>query len=86
MTWQEIRKKYPQTWLLVEAIKAQTVGDKRIVEELSVIDTFGDGNVAMKAYSELHKVAPQREMLVLHTDRQELDITVRHWLGIRGVR
>jgi len=56
------------------------------VEELSVIDTFGDGNVAMKAYSELHKEAPQREMLVVHTDRRELDITVRRWLGIRGVR
>lgn len=86
MTWQEIRKKYPQTWLLVEAVKAHTVDDKRIVEELSVIDTFGDGNLAMKAYSELHKEAPQREMLVVHTNRKELNITVRRWLGIRGVR
>lgn len=85
MKWQEIRQRYPGKWLLVEALKAHTEGNKRILENLSVIDAFVDGQDAMKAYSKLHGEEPQRELLVLHTDRVEPDVTVRHWLGIRSV-
>ena len=41
MKWQEIREQYPKTWLLVEALEAYTTEDnQRILERLSVIDTF----------------------------------------------
>lgn len=85
MRWQEIREKHPTSWLLVEAIQAHTKGDKRVLEQLAVIDTFDDGQKAMQAYGQLHAKDPQRELLVLHTSREELDVTVRRWLGIRGV-
>lgn len=38
----------------------------------------------MSAYGELHHLDPQRELYVLHTDRPDLDIEERRWLGIRG--
>jgi hypothetical protein len=39
----------------------------------------------MKAYGQLHHQEPQRELYVAHTDRIELAIEERRWLGIRGV-
>jgi len=85
MKWQEIRQRYPQAWLLLEAIEAHTEGDKRILESLSVIGSFGDSQEAMKAYAKLHQDEPQRELFVFHTDREQLDVTIRRWLGIRGL-
>jgi hypothetical protein len=83
MKWSEVRSHYPRQWLLVEAIKAHSESGKRIIEDLAVVDTFGNSVAAMKGYQELHREAPGRELLVLHTDRQELDVSERRWLGIR---
>ena len=86
MVWQEIRKQYPQRWLLVEAIKASSAAHKRILEQLAVVDTFPDSVAAMQRYAQLHHEAPQRELYVLHTCRETLDISERSWLGVRGVQ
>ena len=85
-TWEEIRKQYPRQWLLVEAIKAHSELDKRILEQLSVINTFPDSVTAMSSYTQLHREAPECELYVLYTDREKLDIMERRWLGIRGIR
>jgi hypothetical protein len=84
MTWQEIRTQYPNTWLLLEAIKAHSENDYRILDELSVISRFDDSASALDAYAQLHEIAPQRELLVLHTSQEKLEIKERFWLGIRA--
>jgi O-methyltransferase involved in polyketide biosynthesis len=84
MQWQEIRQHYPHQWLLLEAIAAHSSGGQRIVEDLAVLETFADGMSAMNGYRELHRRAPQRELYVLHTDREAVEITELHWLGIRA--
>ena len=86
MQWQEIRKHYPQQWLLIEAIKAHSQANRRILEQLAVVDTFPDSVSAMKHYTRLHREAPERELYVFHTSRETLDITERQWLGIRAQR
>jgi hypothetical protein len=86
MKWQEVRTHYPQQWLLVEAIKAHSVENKRILEHLAVISTFPNSTDALKSYSQLHQDAPERELYVFHTSRETLDITEKRWLGIRGTR
>ena len=86
MKWEEIREKFPEQWLLLESTSAYSEGDKRIVEEFSVIDTFPDSISAMHKYGQLHQEDPWREYYVLHTDRKEPDIRERFWLGIRGRR
>ena len=85
MKWHEIRSHYPKQWLLIEAIQARSEGDRRILDEISVIKTFLDSRIAMQAYTQLHHESPQREMYVVHTNREQLDITERRWLGVRGV-
>ena len=84
MKWKQIRTDYPKQWLLVEAISAYTEQDRRIVEELSIINRFSDSVMAMKQYQQLHREIPTRELYVLHTDRERLDIKVRSWVGVRS--
>lgn len=86
MKWQEVRTHYPEQWLLVEAIKAHSVKNKRILEHLAVISTFPDSTAALKSYAQFHQDAPERELYVFHTSRETLDVTEKRWLGIRGAR
>jgi hypothetical protein len=70
---------------MVEAIKARSEAGKRILDDLTIVNAFPDSRTAMKGYIQLHRQSPERELYVLHTDRKELDVTERRWLGIRGV-
>ena len=85
MKWHQIRERYPEQWLLVEAIQAHSELDKRILDDIAVLDVFPDSTVAWKAYTQLRRQAPQRELYVLHTHRTDLEITESRWLGIRSV-
>jgi hypothetical protein len=40
MIWEEIKKAYPYSWLVIEAIEAKTEGENRIVQQLAVLDSF----------------------------------------------
>lgn len=86
MRWEEIRIHYPSQWLLVEAVKAHSEVNKRILDEIAVVNVFANSQEAMQNYGQLHHQNPERELYVLHTDRKTLDITERRWIGIRGVR
>ena len=84
MQWHEIRDHYPQQWLLLEAVKAHSEGDQRILDQLAVLDAFPDSATALSAYARIHREVPQRELYVFHTSRDTLDILERQWLGIRS--
>ena len=84
MRWDEIREHYPEQWLLVEALKTHSEGDKRIIERLAVLGSYPDSPAALKAYAEFHREAPGRELYVFHTSRATLDVTERRWVGVRG--
>ena len=83
MKWTDVRQHFPHQWLLVEATEAHTSEDRRIVEDLAVVECFPSGESAMQGYSQLHRREPQRELYVLHTDREQLEITELNWLGLR---
>ena len=84
MEWQEIRDRYPHQWLLVEAIKAYSKAGKRFLEQLTVVNVYPDALTALQGYTQLHKQSPERELYLLHTDRETIDITEHRWLGIRS--
>ena len=83
MRWQEIREYYPHRWLLVEAVEARSENGERKLDELTVVDAFSDARTAMVRYLDRHRRSPERELYVLHTDREQLDITEREWTGLR---
>jgi hypothetical protein len=69
--------------LVIEALDARSELGKRLLEELAAVDRCPDGESAMRTYLKLHRQDPERELYVLHTDRENLEITERNWLGIR---
>ncbi len=83
MLWEEIREKYVSCWLLIEALDARTECNKRILKQIAVIDTFEESNEALRAYLQLHKTSPERELYIVHTSRHTLDIEEQRWVGIR---
>jgi len=86
MKWEEARTYYPAQWLLVEAIKAHSEANKRILDEIAVVNVFNNSQEAMQSYGQFHHQCPEHELYVVHTDRKALDITERRWIGIRGIR
>jgi hypothetical protein len=85
MDWHEICERFPQTWLIVEATEAHSEEGQRILEQLVVVESLPDSTTAMRHYARLHRETPDRELYVLHTSRDKLDISERRWLGIRGI-
>ena len=83
MQWADVRRHFPHQWLVVEALEARSESGERVIEQLSVVDTYPDGAAVMKGYAELRRRFPQREFLFVHTAREELDITELRWVGIR---
>lgn len=83
MRWKEIRERHPNQWLLVEALDAHTEGNKRVFNQLAVVDSFEDSTQAFRRYQTLHHQSPSRELYVFHTSREHLDVTEQVWLGIR---
>ncbi len=83
MLWTDIRKAYPNKWLVIEAIKAHTTNNQRKLEKIAVIEVCQDGNTAMNRYRKLHTQMPGRELYFVHTSRTDLDIRERQWVGIR---
>jgi hypothetical protein len=86
MQWQEVRQTYPQQWLLIEAIKAHSEASKRVLDQLAVVSVFSDSTSALTSYSQLHREAPERELYVFHTSREQIEIAERTWLGVRSAR
>jgi predicted RNA polymerase sigma factor len=85
MNWDEIRKQYPDQWLVVEALEAHTTPDhQRHLDRLVVIERCSDGNSALASYRRLHQENPTHEYYYIHTARIELDIRELQWSGIRS--
>lgn len=78
MTWQEVRELCPEQWVLIEAIEAHTEGEWRICKNLRLIDRFDDQLEGWAEYKQLHREYPNRELFVLHTDREELEVKISY--------
>jgi len=84
MQWADIRKSYPDQWLVIEALAAHSTPDHlRQLDEIAVIKECHDGTDAFNSYRRLHQQFPDREFYFVHTGRAVLDIHEQRWLGIR---
>lgn len=83
MRWDDVRDRWPDQWLVIEALEARSEGDRRRFEKIAVVETCADGRTAFRRYRELHRAFPARELLFVHTQREALEIEERRWLGVR---
>ncbi len=84
MQWADVRRHFPHQWVVIEAISAYTEGDRRMIDELSVVDTYPDGQAAWNGYSALHQQFSRREFYPVHTDREDLEIRDTRWSSIKA--
>jgi hypothetical protein len=84
MTWQAIRELHPDQWLLLEVLEAESEQDQRFLKNMAVLERFADSLSALRAYRELKKSQPSKELVVLHTNRLDSTILQRNYVGIRG--
>jgi hypothetical protein len=84
MTWNDLKKVYHDKWLIIEAIEAHTQVDKRILDNIAVVDSFQNNNEALMSYVKLHRKHREKELYVVHTSRVELDIIEQRWIGVRA--
>jgi hypothetical protein len=85
MQWADIRQAYPNEWLIIEALEAETSSaHQRNLKRIAVIERCADAESAMKSYRGLHQQYPFREFYFVHTSRLALDIRHQPWAGIRS--
>jgi hypothetical protein len=85
MKWEEVRQAYQDEWIVFEALKARSEDNKRIVDDLAVIDRYKDSMDALRRYTALHKENPGREYYFFHTSCENLDIREKKWTGLRRI-
>jgi len=78
MTWQEVRKAYPNQWLVIEAIEAHTEEDRRLLDQIAVVETSADGASAFQASS----VCIER---TLNANSTLCTRGARAWTSVNGV-
>lgn len=52
MRWDNVREKYPNIWVLIEAIDAESKDGERILNKISVLNYFETSEQASREYSE----------------------------------
>ncbi|MFB5761998.1 hypothetical protein [Paenibacillus medicaginis] len=85
MQWNEVKERFPDEWVVLEATKAYSKEGHRYIEEMVVIDSFDDSTKALKRYTELHREDPHREYCFFHTSRSEI-VAKERYIGVRGPR
>lgn len=84
MKWEDVCQAFPEKWVLIEAVLAHTnETSERILDEIAPLKKFSNSPDAMKAYQEIHREDPRRELYVLHTSREEPNIIEKKWVGVR---
>jgi hypothetical protein len=85
MQWSELREQFPSQWLLVEAVEAHIEGDQRILDDLSVLQVCKDMNMALRRYQEVRRKSPFRELYVVHSNCEVLEISESRLLNLRMI-
>lgn len=82
MKWEEIAETHPGRFVLVEAIKASSNNRVRRLEDMAVIQEYGNPQEAWDGYKHFHKLHPARELYVFHTSRTDIEV-VEQFSGVR---
>ena len=87
MKWPDVRRAYPDQWLLIEALEAHTTEDQhRELDRIAIIEQCRDGGDAFDCYRRVHEEHPARELYYVHTGRETLEIREKFRAGIRAKR
>lgn len=81
MKWEEIRQVYPHQWLKLNVLKSHVEEDKKVIDEMEVINTIGSNSEAGR---ELGKC--KGNVAVYHTDNEKIYYRIKNIFGFRMVK
>lgn len=84
MLWSQVRKDYPNCWVVVEALKSEKIDNEKTISEVTVINSFNDSTAAYRSYQNIHQEQPQRSYYVASTANEALKVKVQYWAGVRA--
>ncbi len=84
LKWEGIRNRYPNQWVLVEALKTKSQNSKREIQDMAVISEYNDSTTAWKGYKMLHLENPSRELYIFHTSNEEVEVIEERFTGVRS--
>ncbi len=79
MTWEEVRKSFPNQFVKIQILKSHMEGNIRHIDDMAVIKTFDD---EVEATREL--VRSRDEILVYHTGKEKIEVEIKDIFGFRG--
>lgn len=84
MRWENIRKQYPDRFVLIEALKATSNNRIRKIEEMAIVEDYSDSKTAWNGYKVHHKQNPDREFYIFHTSQENIEVVEEYFTGVRG--
>ena len=84
MKWYEIRKQYPDQFVLVEALKAYSRDNKRYIEDMTVVACYDDTKKAWEDYKKFRHESSTREFYIFHTSKEKIEVLEQSFIGVRG--
>ncbi|NJD03623.1 MAG: hypothetical protein FIA99_13755 [Ruminiclostridium sp.] len=80
MKWDEVRKIFPERYVLLQILESHIEGDKKLIDDVAIIR---DINNPKEATRELVHGKPGT--LVYHTANEKIEVLIRKTVGFRGV-
>jgi hypothetical protein len=82
MEWAEVRRRYPARIVLIEAIKSSTEKHVRTIEDMTVVEEFENSKEAWSGYKKYHKLYPDRELYIFHTNKEKIEVIEQYFTGV----
>jgi len=79
MRWSEVRRIYPDRFVLLQILESHIEGDKKYIDDVAIIKTIEDSK---QATHEL--VNAKQGTLVYHTSKDKIEVLIRKRVGYRG--
>lgn len=80
MTWEEVRKIYPNRFVKMQVLIGRIENDIRFVDEVAVITAFDNNKEAT-----LELARAKNDIIVFHTSKEKIEIPIKKIFGFRGV-
>ena len=68
--WEALRKEFPKHWLLLEALRAHSLGQCRIIDLAALIGAYDCSRTAYIEFLQLNSRDPLREIYIVDTTQE----------------
>ena len=80
MTWDEVRKSFPNKFVKLQILKSHMENNKKFIDDMAIIKAFDDEKEATREL-----VRSKEDILVYHSGKVQINIEIKDFFGYRGM-